>query len=66
MSKLKLQRQWTGIVAGTRKTTPGFRLVEKAAMLGASAGFPLRALHCAMETLMDVFPARRGGCSRRV
>ena len=25
---------WDGIVAGTRKTTPGFRLVEKHAMLG--------------------------------
>ena len=28
---------WSGKVAGTRKTTPGFRLVEKYAMLIAGA-----------------------------
>ncbi len=27
------QHQWSGIIAGTRKTTPGFRLVEKYALL---------------------------------
>jgi nicotinate-nucleotide pyrophosphorylase (carboxylating) len=28
---------WTGLVAGTRKTTPGFRLVEKYALLVGGA-----------------------------
>ncbi|KAI9350323.1 Quinolinate phosphoribosyl transferase [Obelidium mucronatum] len=30
---LKDKAQWHGVIAGTRKTTPGFRLVEKYAML---------------------------------
>jgi len=30
---LKKKHSWTGIIAGTRKTTPGFRIVEKYAML---------------------------------
>jgi len=30
---LKEKHGWKGLVAGTRKTTPGFRLVEKYAML---------------------------------
>ncbi len=45
-------RQWAGVVAGTRKTTPGFRLVEKHAMIGGVEGWsgrrrllPLHALH---------------------
>ncbi|KAI9207782.1 Quinolinate phosphoribosyl transferase [Polychytrium aggregatum] len=33
LAKLKEQHGWTGLIAGTRKTTPGFRLVEKYAML---------------------------------
>lgn len=33
MLELKESRQWKGIIAGTRKTTPGFRQVEKYAML---------------------------------
>ena len=35
--EMALKRQakgWKGFVAGTRKTTPGFRLVEKYAMIG--------------------------------
>jgi nicotinate-nucleotide pyrophosphorylase len=35
MAKQKAAKAWAGRVAGTRKTTPGFRLVEKYAMLGA-------------------------------
>ena len=31
--QIKESLQWPGVVAGTRKTTPGFRLVEKYAML---------------------------------
>lgn len=31
--KLKEENNWRGIIAGTRKTTPGFRIVEKYAML---------------------------------
>lgn len=34
---LALARGWNGEVAGTRKTTPGFRLVEKYAMLVGGA-----------------------------
>ncbi|TPX31240.1 hypothetical protein SmJEL517_g05389 [Synchytrium microbalum] len=34
---LKTQKGWSGIIAGTRKTTPGFRLVEKYAMLVGGA-----------------------------
>lgn len=30
---LAKREQWGGIVAGTRKTTPGFRIVEKYGML---------------------------------
>jgi nicotinate-nucleotide pyrophosphorylase (carboxylating) len=33
LSSMKQKRNWSGVVAGTRKTTPGFRLVEKYAML---------------------------------
>lgn len=33
LTKLKNQSGWKGIIAGTRKTTPGFRVVEKYAML---------------------------------
>lgn len=36
MADKKAAKGWTGRVAGTRKTTPGFRLVEKHAMLGES------------------------------
>ncbi|KAJ3125457.1 hypothetical protein HK098_000271 [Nowakowskiella sp. JEL0407] len=31
--ELKEKHNWKGIIAGTRKTTPGFRIVEKYAML---------------------------------
>lgn len=34
MAEKKASKGWAGRVAGTRKTTPGFRLVEKYAMLG--------------------------------
>lgn len=39
LSKLAVSTGWKGQIAGTRKTTPGFRLVEKYALLvgGASA-----------------------------
>ena len=33
---IKTANAWEGDVAGTRKTTPGFRLVEKHAMLGTA------------------------------
>lgn len=33
LAELKQMASWTGEVAGTRKTTPGFRLVEKYALL---------------------------------
>jgi nicotinate-nucleotide pyrophosphorylase (carboxylating) len=33
LQKLKKEHEWKGIIAGTRKTTPGFRIVEKYAML---------------------------------
>ncbi|XP_065053968.1 nicotinate-nucleotide pyrophosphorylase [carboxylating]-like [Rhopilema esculentum] len=33
LSKIKLRKNWHGEVAGTRKTTPGFRIVEKYALL---------------------------------
>ncbi|KAI9007046.1 Quinolinate phosphoribosyl transferase [Gaertneriomyces semiglobifer] len=33
LRQLKDQHGWTGVIAGTRKTTPGFRIVEKYAML---------------------------------
>jgi nicotinate-nucleotide pyrophosphorylase (carboxylating) len=33
LQTLKLQHNWQGVIAGTRKTTPGFRMVEKYAML---------------------------------
>jgi len=33
LANLKEQHKWQGVVAGTRKTTPGFRLVEKYGML---------------------------------
>ncbi len=32
-SKIKGEHSWHGYVAGTRKTTPGFRIVEKYALL---------------------------------
>jgi nicotinate-nucleotide pyrophosphorylase (carboxylating) len=34
---IKIEAGWHGVVAGTRKTTPGFRLVEKYAMLVGGA-----------------------------
>ncbi|EGD75991.1 nicotinate-nucleotide pyrophosphorylase [Salpingoeca rosetta] len=37
MISLKEEKGWKGVVAGTRKTTPGFRLVEKHAMLVGGA-----------------------------
>lgn len=33
LNKLKMDLKWKGIIAGTRKTTPGFRIVEKYALL---------------------------------
>ncbi|XP_068747113.1 nicotinate-nucleotide pyrophosphorylase [carboxylating]-like isoform X1 [Montipora capricornis] len=33
LAKLKEERNWNGEIAGTRKTTPGFRMVEKYALL---------------------------------
>lgn len=33
LNKLKKEAGWNGIIAGTRKTTPGFRIVEKYAMV---------------------------------
>lgn len=33
LTKLKAEQKWHGEIAGTRKTTPGFRLVEKYALL---------------------------------
>ncbi|KAJ3349956.1 Cullin-3 [Entophlyctis luteolus] len=33
LNELKNKAAWHGVIAGTRKTTPGFRLVEKYAML---------------------------------
>jgi len=33
LAQLKQKYQWKGCIAGTRKTTPGFRLVEKYGML---------------------------------
>jgi len=33
LKNLKSEKKWHGVIAGTRKTTPGFRLVEKYAML---------------------------------
>ncbi|KAJ3179639.1 hypothetical protein HDU87_002845 [Geranomyces variabilis] len=33
LRQLKDKANWTGVIAGTRKTTPGFRIVEKYAML---------------------------------
>lgn len=33
LAKLKAEQKWHGEIAGTRKTTPGFRLVEKYALL---------------------------------
>ncbi|KAJ3049949.1 hypothetical protein HK097_009075 [Rhizophlyctis rosea] len=33
LAQLKEKHGWKGIIAGTRKTTPGFRIVEKYAML---------------------------------
>jgi nicotinate-nucleotide pyrophosphorylase (carboxylating) len=33
LQKLRLQHGWQGVIAGTRKTTPGFRIVEKYAMV---------------------------------
>eukprot|EP01134_Creolimax_fragrantissima_P006318 CFRG6318T1 len=33
LSEIKRLHEWKGVVAGTRKTTPGFRTVEKYAML---------------------------------
>ncbi|KAJ3118451.1 hypothetical protein HDU96_001618 [Phlyctochytrium bullatum] len=33
LKKIQEEACWTGLIAGTRKTTPGFRLVEKYAML---------------------------------
>lgn len=38
MARKRLAQGWRGQVAGTRKTTPGFRLVEKHAMLGKGLG----------------------------
>lgn len=35
--EIKREKGWKGVVAGTRKTTPGFRLVEKHAMLVGGA-----------------------------
>jgi nicotinate-nucleotide pyrophosphorylase (carboxylating) len=35
--KIKEAKGWQGVVAGTRKITPGFRLVEKHAMLVGGA-----------------------------
>lgn len=37
LAKIKNREHWHGVVAGTRKTTPGFRLVEKHAMLVGGA-----------------------------
>eukprot|EP00041_Stephanoeca_diplocostata_P020904 m.478197 g.478197 ORF g.478197 m.478197 type:complete len:356 (+) comp21691_c0_seq12:245-1312(+) len=34
---IKCKKEWKGVVAGTRKITPGFRLVEKHAMLVGGA-----------------------------
>ncbi|KAJ3014970.1 hypothetical protein HKX48_004865 [Thoreauomyces humboldtii] len=33
LRELKDKHSWNGVIAGTRKTTPGFRIVEKYAML---------------------------------
>jgi nicotinate-nucleotide pyrophosphorylase (carboxylating) len=33
LKKLKEEKKWNGIMAATRKTTPGFRIVEKYACL---------------------------------
>jgi nicotinate-nucleotide pyrophosphorylase (carboxylating) len=33
LNKLKSTNRWKGIIAGTRKTTPGFRVVEKYALI---------------------------------
>lgn len=33
MYGIKLGKNWSGEVAGTRKTTPGFRVVEKYSLL---------------------------------
>lgn len=33
LTKLKAEHRWHGEIAGTRKTTPGFRMVEKYALL---------------------------------
>jgi nicotinate-nucleotide pyrophosphorylase (carboxylating) len=37
MADLSEAKQWSGSVAGTRKTTPGFRLVEKYALIVGGA-----------------------------
>lgn len=33
LCQIKISKKWQGSIAGTRKTTPGFRMVEKYAML---------------------------------
>jgi nicotinate-nucleotide pyrophosphorylase (carboxylating) len=33
LNKLKIENKWNGLIAATRKTTPGFRIVEKYAAL---------------------------------
>ena len=33
LKSLAIKNKWTGIIAGTRKTTPGFRIIEKYGML---------------------------------
>ncbi|OAA32576.1 nicotinate-nucleotide pyrophosphorylase [Moelleriella libera RCEF 2490] len=51
---------WTGVLAGTRKTTPGFRLVEKYGMLVGGADMHRMDLS-AMVMLKDNHVWSRGG-----
>ncbi|KAG6000817.1 hypothetical protein E4U21_004960 [Claviceps maximensis] len=65
MVRLVRQAGYTGILAGTRKTTPGFRLVEKYGMLVAGAD-PHRMDLSSMVMLKDNHVWSRGSITEAV
>ncbi|RKP01150.1 hypothetical protein CXG81DRAFT_12362 [Caulochytrium protostelioides] len=65
LNGLKQQRGWPGLIVGTRKTTPGFRLVEKYAMVVGGAD-PHRYDLSGMVMLKDNHIAAVGSIPRAV
>src|SRR5690606_3488163 len=59
------EARWTGCVAGTRKTTPGFRLVEKYAMIVGGCD-PHRMDLSSMVMLKDNHVWSRGSITEAV